>query len=93
MVAPRRVKKYRKSYGIRMAVLATTFLAGVLIMIFSRYDVFPARPWGYVGLAFAAASAIIAVVSTVAEAHAESELESSPETARKIDRIDQEEAS
>jgi hypothetical protein len=88
MAAPQRVKKYRKGYGIRMAVLATLFVVGVLIMILSRYDVFPARPWGYVGLAAAAVSAILGLISTVVEARNESELELSPENARKMNERD-----
>ncbi len=88
MAAPRRVKKYRKGYAMRMAVLATLFVVGVLIMILSRYDVIPARPWGYVGLACAAVSAILGLISTVIEARNESELESSPENARKMNEED-----
>lgn len=89
MVAPNRVKKYRKGYAARMGVLAVTFLAGVLLMVLARYDVLEARPWGYVGLALAAASAIMGLISTVAEARAESALESSPENARRMNRIDE----
>lgn len=88
MAAPRRVKKYRKGYAMRMGVLATLFVVGVLIMILSRYDVIPARPWGYVGLAAAAVSAILGLISTVVEARNESELESSPENARRMNEED-----
>ena len=88
MAAPRRVKKYRKGYAMRMSVLATLFVVGVLIMVLSRYDAIPARPWGYVGLAAAAVSAILGLISTVVEARNESELESSPENARKMNEED-----
>lgn len=88
MAAPRRVKKYRKGYAGRMAVLATLFVVGVLIMVLSRYDAIPARPWGYVGLACAAVAAILALISTVVEARNESELESSPENARRMNEED-----
>ena len=82
------MKKYRKGFGLRMGVLATLFVVGVLVMIFSRYDVIPARPWGYAGLACAAVAAILALISTVVEARVESEVESSPETVRKMNQED-----
>jgi cobalamin biosynthesis protein CobD/CbiB len=71
----RRLFRLRVRWGAGVTVAALLVAAAITVLVLVRVGTLDFLPWAYAGLVLAAVAALSAVAMTIAEAHAEDDVE------------------